>query len=65
MFVKCGRRIFSKPYGLGGLGLLIGLASGFARRVPRASDPQLAPYLRQQQMRKLLFRESLWDRKRT
>ena len=65
IFVKCGRRIFSRPYGLGGLGLLVGLACGYARRVPRASDPQLARYLRQQQMRKPLFRESLWDRKPT
>jgi biofilm PGA synthesis N-glycosyltransferase PgaC len=61
MYVKCGKRIFSKPYGIGALGLLVGFISGYVRREPQINDPVLIRYVRSQQLRKLCFRESLWD----
>jgi biofilm PGA synthesis N-glycosyltransferase PgaC len=62
MTCKCGKRAFSKPYGIGALGLLVGFASGYLRRVSQVNDPQLIRYVRNQQLRKLCFRDSLWDR---
>jgi poly-beta-1,6-N-acetyl-D-glucosamine synthase len=62
MWCKCGKRMFRKPYGIGGLGLFIGFLSGYFTRYPRVNDPELIRYVRQQQLRKLCFRESLWDR---
>ena len=44
-------------------GLLVGFFSGYVRRVPQVNDRDLIRYIRGQQMRKLRFRESLWDRK--
>jgi biofilm PGA synthesis N-glycosyltransferase PgaC len=63
MIAKCARRTFGKPYGLVGLGLLVGFCKGYARRVPQVNDKKLIRYLRNQQMRKLFLRESLWDRR--
>jgi glycosyltransferase involved in cell wall biosynthesis len=63
MLMKCVRRAMTKPFGLAGLGLLMGFCGGYVRRVPQVNDKDLIRYLRSQQMRKLFFRESLWDRK--
>jgi biofilm PGA synthesis N-glycosyltransferase PgaC len=63
MGIKCGRRIFSRPYGIGALGLLVGFVSGYLHRVPKVEDGALIRYVRDQQLRKLSFRDSLWDRK--
>jgi len=63
MGVKCGRRVFAKPYGVGALGLFIGFLSGYLRSVPQVNDKALVRYIREQQLRRLLGRESLWDRK--
>jgi biofilm PGA synthesis N-glycosyltransferase PgaC len=64
MGCKCGQRFFAKPYGIGALGLLVGFVSGYVRRQPQVNDPELIRYVRSQQLRKLFFRESLWDRRR-
>ena len=63
MGIKCGRRIFTRPYGIGALGLLVGFVSGYLCRVPKVEDGALIRYVRDQQLRKLSFRDSLWDRK--
>lgn len=63
MSCKCCKRAFSKPYGIAALGLLVGFVSGYARGIPQVNDKDLVDYVRKQQIRKLLFRESLWDRK--
>jgi glycosyltransferase involved in cell wall biosynthesis len=61
MACKCAKRIAQKPYGIAALGLGIGYLSGYVRRVRRIDDPQLLRYVRTQQLRKLFFRDSLWD----
>jgi biofilm PGA synthesis N-glycosyltransferase PgaC len=60
MLCKCLTRIFSKPYGIGALGLWCGYASGYLKRVPRINDPQLIRYLRREQLNRLLLKNSLW-----
>jgi poly-beta-1,6-N-acetyl-D-glucosamine synthase len=63
MGCKCAKRVVARPYGIAALGLLVGFLSGYIRRVPQVADRDLIRYLRQQQLQRLLLRESLWDRK--
>ncbi len=63
MLSKCLHRAFAKPYGVIALGLLVGFLSGYLKRLPQFEDREVIRFLRKQQMKKLLFRESLWDRK--
>lgn len=63
MACKCGKRIFSKPYGIATAGLLAGFVSGYLRRVPQVGDRDVIRYVRSQQLKRLSYRGSLWDRK--
>ena len=63
MLLKCVSRLNSSPYLIAALGLFTGYLSGYLRRVPRVGDEQLIRYVREQQMRRLLNRESLWAQK--
>jgi len=60
MFFKCLRRLARKPYLIGGVGLFWGFMSGYLKRLPRVEDPALIEYTRRQQMRCLLFQDSIW-----
>jgi poly-beta-1,6-N-acetyl-D-glucosamine synthase len=60
MLFKCATRAFQKPYGIGALGLLVGFISGYLKRVPQIDDARLINYLRREQMKRLLFKSSLW-----
>jgi poly-beta-1,6-N-acetyl-D-glucosamine synthase len=61
MLVKCARRLFEKPYVIGGCGLWTGFATGYLKRIPQVNDPELIRYFRQQQMNRLLGKTSLWS----
>jgi glycosyltransferase involved in cell wall biosynthesis len=61
MLLKCFKRTFQKPYGLAGLGLLVGFSAGYLDRLPHVPDPDLIRYLRRQQMNRLLGKPSLWS----
>ncbi len=61
MLLKCLRRMFHHYYGLEALGLSYGFISGYLKGVPQIKDRQLINYLRQQQIRRLLYRNSLWN----
>jgi poly-beta-1,6-N-acetyl-D-glucosamine synthase len=63
MLLKCVSRLKSKPYVIAAFGLFIGYLSGYLRRVPMVGDEKLIRYVREQQMRRLLHRESLWAQK--
>ena len=63
MLLKCFSRLTSKPYVIAAVGLFTGYLSGYLRRVPMVGDEQLIRYVRAQQMRRLLNRESLWAQK--
>lgn len=60
MGVKCLKRFFSRPYGLGAVALAWGFLSGYVRSIPRVDDTDLIRYVREQQLRKLTLRASLW-----
>jgi hypothetical protein len=55
------KRVFQKPYGIAGLGLLSGFIAGYLRREPQVDDRDLIQYLRRQQVRQLALRSSLWQ----
>jgi poly-beta-1,6-N-acetyl-D-glucosamine synthase len=57
---SCLLRLFKKPYVLGSVGLLYGYFSGYLGNIPQVDDPQLIKYLREQQMRRLLGKETIW-----
>lgn len=60
MFTKCLKRLIQKPYLIGSMGLMYGFLSGYVKKVPQISDPMLIKYIRKQQIRRLLLRESIW-----
>ena len=60
MLGKCVRRLFTPPYVVGSLALFIGFASGYIKRIPQFNDPPAIAYLRQQQLRKLTGRPTIW-----
>jgi len=60
MVSKCVFRVGRKPYLIGSIGLMYVFVSGYAKRIPQVEDPAAIKYLRNQQMSRLLGRESLW-----
>ncbi|MEO7299871.1 MAG: glycosyltransferase family A protein [Verrucomicrobiota bacterium] len=63
MLLKCVRRVTDHPFLIASLGLMIGFLKGYALRVPMVGDVALIKYVREQQIRRLTKRESLWDQK--
>lgn len=63
MFCKCLGRVREKPYGLVPAALWYGFLSGYIKRAPRVEDRDLIKYFRDQQMRRLTLRPSLWTKK--
>jgi glycosyltransferase involved in cell wall biosynthesis len=61
MFLKCARRLFSKPYLVRSFGLWCGFVKGYFKRAPRVGDPHLIKYVRSQQIKRLLRQESIWQ----
>ncbi len=61
MLLKCVKRLSDWPYCIGSAALLAGFLSGYFARLPRSSDPDLIRYIRQQQIRRILNRDSLWS----
>jgi len=60
MVAKCVKRSLDRPILLGSLALISGYLSGYLKRIPRPADPQIVAYLRQQQVRRLLGRASIY-----
>jgi glycosyltransferase involved in cell wall biosynthesis len=60
MASSCVLRLFQKPFLLGSAGLLYGYASGYWKHLPQVNDPVFIKYLRDQQMRRLTGRETIW-----
>ena len=59
MVVRCARWALERPYLVGAAGLLYGFLLGYIRRIPRTED-QMVRYVRNQQMRRLSFRPTIW-----
>lgn len=60
MFLKCMKRLVERPYGIVSAGLFYGFVTGYLRRIEQVNDPALIRYIRQQQIRRLLLRDSIW-----
>ena len=60
MVLKCAKRLFRQPYIVGSAGLLYGYVSG-RRRVPARAEEAVRRYVRQQQLRRITLRRSLWS----
>lgn len=60
MGCKCAMRAAQKPYLIGATGLMVGFLGGYLRRVPQVEDRQLIEYVRDQQLKRLSFKKSLW-----
>jgi poly-beta-1,6-N-acetyl-D-glucosamine synthase len=61
MLGKCAKRIVEWPYGVAAGGLAWGFASGYFRGVDRIKDDEFIRYVRNQQLRRLTLRSSLWN----
>lgn len=60
MLAKLVKRLGDRPLVVGSVALWLGYATGPWRRIPRVDDPQTIAYLRDQQLRRLTGRPSLW-----
>jgi biofilm PGA synthesis N-glycosyltransferase PgaC len=60
MIVKCVARLTQKPYVIGSIVLMYGFVSGYLMKVPQVDDRSAIEYLRRQQIRRLLHRETIW-----
>jgi poly-beta-1,6-N-acetyl-D-glucosamine synthase len=58
--IKCLKRVLSKPVLLGALGLLYGFISACFKGIPQVNDRALITYVREQQLNKMLMRETIW-----
>jgi len=60
LFAKCAKRLFERPYILGSLALGYGYLAARWQNMPQVDDPRLIKYLQDQQLAKLLGRETIW-----
>lgn len=60
MLAKCVKRVLRKPVFIESLALLAGFCSGYLNKIPQVSDIEAIRYLRQQQIRRLLLRPSIY-----
>lgn len=60
MLAKCARRTFQKPLFVNSLALWAGFSTGYLKRIPQVQDVEVIRYLRQQQIRHLFLRPSIY-----
>ena len=60
MLAKCLKHAFQKPIFVKSVALFLGFCSGYLMRIPQASDNKTIRYLRQQQIRRLFLRTSIY-----
>jgi len=60
MIGKCVRRALRKPLSLEAIALFAGFWSGYLKKAPRIDDAAAVRYLRQQQVRRLMLRPSIY-----
>jgi poly-beta-1,6-N-acetyl-D-glucosamine synthase len=57
---KCLGYLRKRPYVTGAVGLLCGFVSGYLKNIPQVDDRPTIRYLRRQQMRRLMGRQTIW-----
>jgi poly-beta-1,6-N-acetyl-D-glucosamine synthase len=60
MVLKCVKQVFEQPYGVVAAGLIYGFTTGYLKCIAQVNDAELIRYLRHQQIRRLLLRDSIW-----
>jgi biofilm PGA synthesis N-glycosyltransferase PgaC len=60
MVSSCMLRLFRKPLLVGSAGLFYGYMLGYLHHSPQVNDPLLIKYVRDQQMRRLMGKETIW-----
>lgn len=60
MLLKCLNRTLKRPYVTDGLGHLCGYVGGYIHHRPQVQNRSVIRYVRQQQLRRLLFADSCW-----
>lgn len=61
MFLKCVRHLGTKPYLIRSTALFFGFLTGYLTGIPQVNDRATINYLRRQQLRKLMGRETIWQ----
>ncbi|MGH7987233.1 MAG: glycosyltransferase family 2 protein [Candidatus Binataceae bacterium] len=61
LLARAVRRAWARPALIGSLLMLAGYCDSYLRRLPRGASPELVRFIRQQQLRRLFLRESVWD----
>lgn len=61
MLAKCVKRAFRKPRLLASAALWVGFCSGYLKLLPQVQDADAIRYLRRQQIRRMLFRPSIYS----
>jgi biofilm PGA synthesis N-glycosyltransferase PgaC len=57
---SCFVRLLRAPFIVGSAGLLYGYVTGYLKHLPQVDDPGFIRYLRDQQLRRLMGRETIW-----
>lgn len=58
--IKCFARSIQKPFLIDALGHLYGFISGYLKQMPQITDRKLVAYMRKQQIRRLIFKDTIW-----
>lgn len=62
MFLKFIKRFIKKPYSILPVALFCGYLSGYIKRTPRMLDSKIICYLRRQQLRRIIFLPSIYNK---
>ncbi len=60
MLSKCVARVVQEPYVIGSIALFWGFMSGYMKHIPQVNDPQTIAYLRREQLKRILGKETIW-----
>jgi biofilm PGA synthesis N-glycosyltransferase PgaC len=60
MLSKCVNRLRRQPYLIGSIALFFGFISGYLKKIPQVNEPQTIQYLRQQQLSRLMGKDTIW-----
>jgi biofilm PGA synthesis N-glycosyltransferase PgaC len=61
LLASCVLRLTYKPYVIHSAGLLWGYARGYLRDVPQVNDPALIRFVRREQLKRLMGRQTVWN----
>ena len=61
LFATCIIRLASKPYVIRSAGSLWGFIQGYVKNVPRVDDPALIRFVRREQLKRLMGRQTVWN----